>query len=209
MYPTHISSMTNTTLLTGKGKGDVHRKQSTIRRPRRGRGCYQWPPTVTWHSHQNCSQCQELWNRLYWPVLCPLSPINNPLYESIVPGETFPCPPQPLSWKFGQTFTSLTGWCLCGGSDSVSAPQVEFWKCVSVNFVLWRIWTREGQQSVGQDAFSQGQVDEITLGCHNTALLPEKSLDIYNLCLCLSPIDREHRVCLPAVKTAEFAMFFH
>lgn len=45
------------------------------------------------------------------PGLCPLLSINNPVYESIVPGRTFPCTPLPtsLTKKEEQTFTPLTG----------------------------------------------------------------------------------------------------
>lgn len=42
------------------------------------------------------------------PGLCPLLSINNPVYESIVPGRTFPCTPS-LTKREEQTFTPLTG----------------------------------------------------------------------------------------------------
>lgn len=58
--------------------------------------------------------------------------INNPLYESIVPGRTFPCPPRTPGHRHegeDHTFTSLTGrvfvrWerqrvCTAGGSLEV------------------------------------------------------------------------------------------
>lgn len=96
---TLTSNVTHKTLRREKRKATWEGKLSPFEEERRGRGCHQRLPPVTWHNHQN------LLTGTFIGHLITMSPftINNPLYESIVPGRTFP------TWRQDHTFTPSTG----------------------------------------------------------------------------------------------------